>query len=333
MAEDIFVPKSKPEDALVGPLHTITYLTADKGGVEKAFRDGYGLSTDGWRQPSAKEYETLNPYFGFSPSDSWEVCAFYKSGEGENVQIRAINIHQDSPLVRPAYEGLYTGGATISFPINDLRTHEKIMSDLGFESTIGVKEMEFASPTGETYISAEIVYKAPDNIFVMGVTRPDIFIPVGPIDPEKGMGGAAYSARCVAEADATVEFFKNVLGYEIRRDVNFVVGERSAINMPEGTTERFIQGFAPGTNTGYVVLMDHVEATKHSPAPSLGPPNRGIVVWSFPSKNLDEVYKRAQGAGVEIMHAPNEHNSPCIPGGRSMLMKDPDGFPIEIFEE
>lgn len=332
MAEDIFVPKSKPEDALIGPLHTVTYVTADKEGVEKAFRQGYGLDASGWRQPSAEEFETLNPYFGFAPSDTWETCAFYKSGEGRNIQIRAIHVHQETPLVRPAYEGLYTGGATISFPINDLRSHKKVMADLGIESTIGVKEMEFTSPTGETYISAEIVYKAPDNIFVMGVTRPGIFVPVGPVDPATGMGGPAYSARCVSEADATVDFFKNVLGYEIRRDVNFVVGERSAIIMPEGTTERFIQGFAPGASTGYVVLMDHGEATKHSPAPQFGPASRGIAMWSFPTKNIDEVYKRAQEAGAEILQTPGDAQSPFLSNKKSLIMKDPDGFPIEVFE-
>lgn len=332
MSEDIFIPKSSPSDAIVGPLHTVTYVTADKAGLERIFREGYGLDASQWMTSSPDALKTLNPYFGFEEDDTWEVCAFKKSGEGANIQVRVIYVHRETPLVRPAHEGLYTGGATLSFPINDLRAHEKVMAGIGVESTIGVKEMEFTSPAGETYISAEIVYKAPDNIFVMGVTRPSIFVPTGPVDPETGMGGPSYSARCVSEGDKTVEFFRDVLGYEIRRDVEFEVGEKSAINMPQGTKERFVQGFAPGADTGYVVLMDHGDATKHSPAPGFGPPNRGIGVWSFPARDVDEVHRRAVDAGVDILHAPARVQSPFLPDVKTLLMKDPDGFVVEVFE-
>ena len=54
------------------------------------------------------------------------------------------------------------------------------MSDLGFKSTIGVKEMDFQSPTGEVYTSAEVVYYAPDNVYFLGIKRSDILVPVGP---------------------------------------------------------------------------------------------------------------------------------------------------------
>lgn len=332
MTADIFVPQSSPEDALVGQLHTVTYVTSDKQKVEEIFLKGYGLDSSGWQRPAEKELENLNDYLGFEPSHSWESCVFFKSGEGANVQIRVIALDQETTRVRPAYDGLFAGGATMSFPINDLYAHEKHMASIGVESTIGVKEMEFTSPTGETYVSAEIVYKAPDNVFVMGVVRPDIFIPVGPVDPVTGLGGSAYSARCITATEPTLEFFHDVLGFEIRRDVEFTVGERSALLMPEGTTERFIQAFAPGSATGYLVLMDHQASTKQSPAPGYGPPNRGIVMWSFSAKDLSAVHKRASDAGIEIVKAPAEHQSPFMPETKSMILRDPDGFPIEIFE-
>ncbi len=332
MTADIFVPQSTPDDAIVGPLHTVTYVTSDKQAVEKIFLEGYGLDSSGWTKPSGDEIANHNKYLGFEANHSWEACVFYKSGEGANVQIRVIAIDHETPQVRPAYDGLYTGGATMSFPINDLYAHEKHMASIGVESTIGVKEMEFTSPTGETYVSAEIVYKAPDNIFVMGVVRPDIFIPVGPVDPATGMGGSAYSARCITAADETVAFFRDVLGFEIRRDVEFTVGDKSALLMPEGTTERFIQAFAPGSASGYLVLMDHKAATKPSPTASYGPPNRGIAMWSFPTKNLDDVHQRAVAAGIAVVQSPAEYGSPSLSGGRSMILKDPDGFLIEIFE-
>ena len=107
---------------------------------------------------------------GFAPEHEWAATTYAKTGEGSNMQIRVIGLREETPLVRPAYEGLYQGGATMSFPIADLRAHEQRMLALGVESTMGVKEIEFTSPAGETYVSAEIVYKAPEFVFVMGVT-------------------------------------------------------------------------------------------------------------------------------------------------------------------
>lgn len=329
--EDIFVPKSSAADALVGPLHTITYVTSDAPAVERILTEGYGLTGSAWLRPDEEARSVLNEYLGFDASHTWSTAAFAKSGEGANVQIRVIGLEQKTPSVREAYHGLFVGGATISFPIADLRAHEQRMLALGVESTMGVKELEFTSPEGETYVSAEIVYKAPDNIFVMGVTRPDVFIPVGPIDAATGIGGPAYSARCVARTDATIDFFANVLGFEIRRDMLIVVDGSSAINLPEGTEERFVQAFAPGAATGYVIFMDHGSATMTA-VDELGPPNRGIAMWSFASEDLDEVERRAAQSGVTVLQRGAAGISPFLPGARSLLLRDPDGFPVEVFE-
>lgn len=330
MSEDIFVPKSRPEDALVKQLHTVTYVTANKAGVEKALIEGYGLDSSGWLTPSAADYAALNPYLGFANADTWDACAFFKKGDGANIQIRVIHVHKETPAVRPELDGLFIGGATVSFPMEDIGAHEKTMAGIGMKSTIGVKEMEFTAPTGEVYISAEIIYPAPENVYLLGVKRPDIFVPVGPLDPATGIGGAAYSARNSQKTDEIIEFLKSVLGFEIRRDVVFTVGEISALRLPEGTDERFVQAFAPGANTGYLVFMDHGELNRPSPAPTLGTPCRGIVMWSFMTDDLDEVYARAQAAGTEILSPPGEIQSPFLPGTRTLLLRDPDGFPIEV---
>ena len=206
------------------------------------------------------------------------------------------------------------------------------MADLGFNSTIGVKEMEFQSPTGDVYTSAEIIYYAPDNVYFLAVKRPEIFIPVGPPDPETGLAGPAYSARCIDDADSILEFLKTVMGFEIRRDVVFPIGDISAMLLPKGSEERFMQAFAPGSSTGYLVLMDHGKDNKFSSASNLGTPNRGISMWSFETKDIEEVYRRALNANVEILHGLDTYDSPFLNCKRTLLMKDPGGFMIEIFE-
>lgn len=68
MSGDIFVPSSKPEDALVGPLHTITYITADKSALQQMLCDGMDLERSDWLTPTADERQQLDSYFGFCNS-------------------------------------------------------------------------------------------------------------------------------------------------------------------------------------------------------------------------------------------------------------------------
>jgi len=332
MSQDIFIPLSKSEDAVAGPLNTVTWITNNPKGIENILIKGYSHSTEGWHRPNSFELNLFNHCLGFSKDISWKIANFMMTGDGENITIRVIAVDQSIPCIRPSYDGLFEGGATISCPILDLSAHEEDLKNIGIHSTIGIKNMEFQSPSGEKYISSEIVYKGPDNIFVLGVTRPNIFIPIGPIDEKLGIGGIAYSARCTTKTDETIAFFKDILGYEIRRDVAFEIDDNSAINIPEGATERFIQGFSPGTSSGYIVLMDHGEFTKYKSIPLSMLPGRGIVMWSFPVGNLDEIYKQSKSHDMEIVSDIFSLHSDVL-GYRNMVLKDPDGFLIELFEK
>ena len=332
MSQDIFVPTSSPDDALVEQLHTVTFITADKDATERAFVQGYGLESSGWARPDSAEATKLKSYFGFDADNDFEVCCYSKSGIGSNIQIRAICTDTSVPQSRPEYDGLLVGGATISFPKPDLHEHEKQMMAAGFKSTIGVKEMEFESPTGEVYISAETIYYGPENAYLLAVKRPDIFVPVGPMDPDSGVGGAAYSARCVDNSEEILAFIKDVLKFEIRRDVSFEIGDKSALLLPKGANERFIQAFAPGSSTAYIVIMDHGEHNKTSSTEKLGSPSRGIAMWSFRATDLDEVHRRAIASNTKILSGPEHFESPFLGSKRTLLLEDPGGFPIEVFE-
>lgn len=330
--EDIFIPKSKPADALVEQLHTVTVVTSDKDGTQRAFLDGYGLDWSGWQSPERQNRAQLNAYFGLTGT-AWQMAAFYKKGIAANIAVRVIYTPDPAPQVRTSYDGLINGGATISFPKADLRAHEKTMKACGFTSTMGVKELEFQSPTGELYTSAEIIYYAMEHCYLLAVKRPEIFVPVGPIEPGTGLSAPAYSARCISDAGPILEFMQSVLGFEVRRDVVFPIGDQSAMLLPQGSKERFIQVFAPGASTGYMVLMDHFEDSKPPSTETLGPPSRGIVMWSYKTKDLGAVYTRALEFGADILRPPGVYTSPYLDLPRSMILKDPGGFPLEIFGE
>lgn len=334
MTQDIFVPESKPEDALAGQLNTITYVTSSPDEVTKALVEGLGLQSTRWLSPEAENKAPLNDYLGFANDESWKACLFFRNDQGANIRIRVIHVSDQTPQVRPELHGNYLGGATIGFPMKNTEAREAKMASAGFPSSVGVKRLEFSSPTGETYISEEVHFPAPENIYLLGVNRPDIFVPVGPIQEDAEIGAAAYSAICVADSEATKDFYGNVLGYEFRRDMSMPVGPGSGLGQTEGSAERFIQAFAPGSSTGYLVFLDHSEdRITLDPPPSFGPISRGLTMWSFPTDNIDEVHRRAVAANVDILHGPTVIESPFLPRTKTLLMRDPGGCPIEVFAQ
>ncbi len=325
MADDVFAPRSSADDARTGPLHTVTFVTADPASAERFFATGLGLE--------ASEAVTLDNgqcrYLGVAAGT--RAQRFWLPSAGRESQIRALYVDTDTPQIRAGIDGRYVGGLSIGFPMTDLSARETIVNEAGFESVVGVKQIEFTSPDGVTYVSEEIHFIAPENTYVLGVKRPAGFRTVGPLDAAKGIGAPAYSAQCLADADAAIPFYRDVLGYEIRRDVDLTVAEPSGLNLAAGMKERFIQAFAPGATTGYLVFLDHYQANLAPPVHYIGPPARGVAMWSFPGRDLDDLVRRARDFGAAILREPDNYSSPFI-DGLSAMIEAPGGYPVEVFE-
>jgi len=332
MSNDIFVPESLVEDAFVGPLSTITYVTADEETAVKLLVEGMGLEASDWYIPSDIEKPDIDAYFGFKSAEPWKAKLFFRTDEGQNIQIRLIVVDRAHLQIRPNIDGTYVGGLSIGFPLSNSDAREANMRSLGFPSVVGVKRLQFSSPTGDTYISEEVHFLGPENIYILGVKRPDIFVPVGPLNAMDEIGAPAYSAICTFDCDAAMGFYKDILGYEIRRDMTMQVGDNSGLKLHEGSTERFIQAFAPGSSTGYLVFLNHGEDAKVARGVNnFGPPNRGLSMWSFPSSNIAEVLYRANNAGVIIRQPLSAIKSPFLPDTDTLILEDPGGFPVEIY--
>lgn len=324
MTADVFEPASSPDDAIVGPLHALTYVTAAGDALSEALTSGFELDCGDWHRDIDTDYLNV-------PSGA-RARAFFRSEPHENVAIRVVDVDSSQAQVRPEVSGRFLGGLSIGFPMSDIEGRERRLKPLGIDSVIGRKELEFESPTGQVYTSAEIHFVGPENIYLLGVQRPEGMPPVGPLPDGAAIGAPAYSARCVSDPSAVSGFFADVLGFEIRRDVNLTVGDRSGLRLEPGSEERFIQLFAPGATTGYLVLLDHYEATLDSPASHPGPPNRGIGMWTFASRRYDDVLERVRRHSIEILAESASAGSPLLGSRRSIVLADPENFPIEILE-
>ena len=119
----------------------------------------------------------------------------------------------------------------------------------------------------------------------------------------------------------------------MRSDVEFEIDDNSAINIPQGIKERFIQGFSPGSSTGYIVLMDHGDDTKTSLIENSQLPGRGIIMWSFKTSNLDLIIERANNFNIKVISDVEEIPNSRFFNKRRIILRDPDGFQIEIIED
>jgi len=60
--------------------------------------------------------------------------------------------------------------------------------------------------------------------------------------------------------------------------------------------------------------------------------NRGLTMGSFGSSQFDSVYESAAAHGYSISRAPATRLLPNLGECRSMMVTDPSGFDINIFE-
>jgi hypothetical protein len=214
---------------------------------------------------------------------------------------------------------LALGGLAMGMPVSGQTKRESIVKAAGFTSVVGVTSMALPRADGSSYTVEEIHYKAPDGVLVLGIDR-GAMTPAGPIDAATGIGGPAYASLVVGDLPRTEAFMKVVLRYEKRRDAIFASsGPKGGLGLAEGQRFAFQQWFAPGSTTGYVIVMKMLDRPVEPPQPA-GFARRGIAMLTFDAVDLVDVADRAESVGVRIV----------AKDAGSVIMAMPDGFLIEF---
>ncbi len=207
----------------------------------------------------------------------------------------------------------------MGMPVSGQAKRASIVKAAGFTSVVGVTSMALPRADGSSYTVEEIHYKAPDGVLVLGIDR-GAMTPVGPIDAATGIGGPADASLVVGDLPRTEAFMKAVLRYEKRRDAIFASsGPKGGLGLAEGQRFAFQQWFAPGSTTGYVILMKMLDRPVEPPQP-VGFVRRGIAMLTFDAVDLVDVADRAESVGVRIV----------AKDGGSVIMAMPDGFLVEF---
>ncbi len=102
--------------------------------------------------------------------------------------------------------------------------------------------------------------------------------------------------------------------------------------MPDGTVFRFSIVYAMGASHGHLLFIDFSGGALPGSGVAPRPPNRGLVAWTFPVRDLAEVERRAKDAAAPIVAGPVAYDSPSLGRHRALTVLTPNGFLIELFE-
>lgn len=329
---DPLAPKTTADAAATGPLHTATICTHDLAGSLKLYRDGLGLSVRGPVEVSDQVRQAENTLWGMPPATRWALYLLHRAGVDGAARIRLLVFDTPGPEIRQTWDPREPAPFTLGFPTMNLTALDARLRQLGFESLAPMEQSQIPRPDGTKYGLQESVFKGPDHVHAVGVSRLDGMPQLGPVDPVTGHGGPAYSAQVVTNSDAVVKFYVEVLGFELRSDRAWKSGATSAIGLPQGTPFRLALIYSPGASTGQVLLMDFGAATAAPSGVSPRPPNRGLGVYSFPVKSLEATAARIRAAGTTVVSGPVRIDTPDLGPVRAMSVLAPNGVIVELFE-
>jgi len=134
-----------------------------------------------------------------------------------------------------------------------------------------------------------------------------------------------HIAISVADINRTLEFYTDILGFEVEWDMDNRGSEALSrvVNLPDANPHIVML-------RGYGLRLELFNY--HSPIGKSSGPKRqcdfGIIHFALSVKNIHEIYDRLLKAGVEFNCPPQNLRS----GVCATYMKDPEGVTIELIE-
>lgn len=333
-SKDALAPTSSLEDALTGPLDTVTISTNSLEESLLFYQNGLGLSVEGPMSLTDAQRREQRQRWGVEQDVSWEMYRLYREGVESTAQIRLLVLDQPTQAIHQSWSALELGTFSVGYPNKDQTGLDTKIRSMGF-GALNVLERYTVPRTDKTlYPIEETIFNGPDFVHAVGINRGGGMAQLGPIDEATGYGGPAYSAAMVSDSNAMLGFLVGVLGLELRSDrIWKSAGSKGALNVPDGTVFRFSIVYSPGARSQHLLLVEYqnVDPIDTGVAPRL--PNRGIGMWSFTVKDLDTVLSRATDSHAPVVSAPQCINSVFHGTIRTATLEAPNGLLIELFEE
>ncbi len=329
---DALAPTSDPSTALTSPLKLITVSTNSLEESRLFYETGMGMTFEGPLELSKQQRQSLVEQWALPKDADWQAYRFYRPDADDIAQIQLLVFEQNFPAINNSWSALELGTFSMGFPNQDQISHEKKIKRLGFGALNELEIYKVPRPDGSLYEIEETIYTAPDFVHAVGIHRGNGMAQVGAVD-KNGVGGPAYSALIVEDAQKMIDFMQDVLGWELRSDRQWKsAGTKGALNVPDGTEFRFSILYSQGARSGHALVVEYlnVDTVDNGVPPRL--PNRGIGMWSVATKDLARVIKNAEQNKQSILSAAKPINHPVFGSVRAAILQAPNGLMIEVYQ-
>jgi catechol 2,3-dioxygenase-like lactoylglutathione lyase family enzyme len=326
--------KSRAEDALTRPLFGATICTNSLAETRLFYEQGLGMRLRGPLPLSAKQKATERALYQIPARLDWQTYLLDRPGT-EGMVLRVMLLNRPVPAIHQSWNSLELGPFSLGFPNTRQAQLDSLVRKLGFGAQAPMNVYPVPAADGSRYTISETIFNGPDFVKSVGVMRGDGMNQLSPTGPD-GLGGPGYSAQVVADADAMLRFYVDVLGLEVRSDRVWTTS--GALGVPAGTQYRFLTVYAKGASWGHILFIQYTNQLPIDPA--AGPtgvaprlPNRGIGAWTFRCRDVPEVYRRLQAGGYVIVQKPTLVNSVYFGTKLAMTALAPNGFLVELIQD
>jgi catechol 2,3-dioxygenase-like lactoylglutathione lyase family enzyme len=183
--------------------------------------------------------------WGVPVDSSWSEVLLHRPRLPNSPRLRLVRFNVAHERIRPGMNALLEGRLSVGFALRDMPHVVARGVSLGFDTTAGIATLAMQRAAGSAYEALECHFRAPDEVYAVGVARPPDLAPVGPIELDRNVHGPCYSAQVASPVERVLDFYTQILDYEVRRDV--VVsgpGPERGLGLPPGTQMRFLQVFS-----------------------------------------------------------------------------------------
>lgn len=325
---DSQAPNSSEEDALTLPLWGTTICTTSLEETRLFYEKGFGLTISGPIKQNPKVKAQERKLYDIPKDIDWELYIMERVNT-PSLKVRVMLLNKPTPTIHKSWNTLELGILAMGFPNEKQTIVDSTMRKIGFGAWAAMNTYQVEALDKSKYTVYETIFNGPDFVKGVGITRGDGMSQLSPVDAS-GMGGPAYSSVIIDNSDEMIDFCVNVLGYEVRSDRIWTTS--GALGVPAGTQYRFLTVYAKGSRWGHLLFVEFKNQKAFDVGVAKKIPNRGLGCWTFPCKDLNEVYKNAKAKGLKFIQEPTEINSPYYGKRKAMTFYAPNGLLVEVFQ-
>ncbi len=250
-------------------------------------------------------------------------------------QIRLVQFNNiEQKLIRPAGQTWDTGGILdIDLRTSDLQNTYDELTELGWHA--------YSCPVKQTmgpFTVEEVLLKGHDEVVIALVHRSDPPHP-NPFDLEGITSNVYLSAMIVKDLTIATNFFVNQLGFISHNQIIFKTDkpERTMFGLPHNLSDKTniklnIIG-STETRDGLLDLVELEGLIGEDFSANAYPPNRGILMYRFPVKNIKSYYRNILDNGIKPVCKLQKVQLNSIGESKTFAVQSPDGVWLEFYEK